>query len=127
MKKKLIAAVCLVCLSVPVVANAGTTGWVTGYLNNHSIKAKLDGYDDTGYARTHLLGCGNGKCTHGLYTYVEGVSSHGVLIKRGQEEWEPNAYATGYVSQYVPGASYFNSRHTTVSDESSKYLQIHND
>ncbi|MDV4150205.1 hypothetical protein R0131_05075 [Clostridium sp. AL.422] len=126
MKKKIIAAICLVCLSVPVIASAGTTGWVNGYLNNHSIRAKLEGYNDTGIARTELVSCTGGNCTHGLYTYIEGISSNGALIRPGVEEWESNAYATGYISQYVPGAAYFNSRHSTVTNDSSKYLQIHN-
>lgn len=130
MKKKLVAAVCLVCLSIPVVASAGTTGNSKKIDSYHQIMGQLTTSSGTGLAETAFEGIsGHKPCNDGLYVYVEAVDKNGNRLT-GNENYNWNAginLTTANASAYHNSASYFNSRHTTATSSSSLYLQLSRD
>lgn len=126
MKKKLIATVCLLCLSVPVVASAASTGSSKKIDSLHGIMGTLNVSGGNGNAITSWDGH-ESNCSHGLYAYIEAVDQNGNRIGSGTQHYNWNAGYDGssaYTSLYNGNAYYFNSRHTTASSNSSIYLQL---
>lgn len=126
MKKKLIAVACLICLSIPVVANAASTGSSKKIDSLHGIMADLNVSGGSANAVTGWEGH-ESNCSHGLYAYIEAVDQNGDRLESGTEHYNWNvgkdeSYA--YTSTYNGRAYYFNSRHTTCSSSSSIYLQL---
>lgn len=127
MKKKLIAAVCLLCLSIPVTASAGVNSDAMKIDNYHSIMGDLYCYSGSGGAVTSWEGRESFNCAHGLYVYIEAVDQNGNRIGSGNETYNWNAGRDGTnatTSLYSPSSSYMNSRHTTCTNSESIYLQV---
>lgn len=126
MKKKLIAVACLICLSIPVVANAASTGSSKKIDSLHGIMADLNVSGGSANAVTGWEGH-ESNCSHGLYAYIEAVDQNGDRLESGTEHYNWNAgkdESYAYTSTYNGRAYYFNSRHTTCSSSSSIYLQL---
>ncbi|MDZ4941422.1 hypothetical protein, partial [Clostridium perfringens] len=91
MKKKLIAVVCLVCLSIPVVASAGTTGDSKKIDDYHQITGQLSTASGSASAGTAFEGIrGHNPCNDGLYVYAEAVDKNGNKLT-GKENYNWNA------------------------------------
>ena len=126
MKKKLIAVACLICLSIPVVANAASTGSSKKIDSLHGIMADLNVSGGSANAVTGWEGH-ESNCSHGLYAYIEAVDQNGDRLESGTEHYNWNAgkdESYAYTSTYNGRAYYFNSRHTTCSSSSGIYLQL---
>lgn len=127
MKKKLIATICLVCLSIPVVVSAGTTGDSKKIDDYHQIMGQLDTTSGGASAKTAFEGVsGHKPCNDGLYVYVEAVDKNGNrLASKENYNWNSGIDLTPVsTSVYNNSASYFTSRHTTGTNSSSLYLRL---
>lgn len=125
-EKKLIAVACLICLSIPVVANAASTGSSKKIDSLHGIMADLNVSGGSANAVTGWEGH-ESNCSHGLYAYIEAVDQNGDRLESGTEHYNWNAgkdESYAYTSTYNGRAYYFNSRHTTCSSSSGIYLQL---
>lgn len=125
-EKKLIAVACLICLSIPVVASAASTGGSKKIDSLHGIMADLNVSGGSANAVTGWEGH-ESNCSHGLYAYIEAVDQNGDRLESGTEHYNWNAgkdESYAYTSTYNGSAYYFNSRHTTCSSSASIYLQL---
>lgn len=126
MKKKLIATICLICISIPIAVSAASTGGSKKIDSQHAIMGTLNVSGGSGNAVTTWEGH-ESNCGHGLYSYIEAVNQYGNKIGSGSEHFNWNAGYDGsqaYASLYNGNAYYFNSRHTTASNSTSLYLQL---
>lgn len=127
MKKKLIAGVCLICLSIPVIASAGSRGDSVWIDSSHKIMCDLYSYSGSGTAITSWEGRESSSCPHGLYTYIEAVDQNGNRIGNGSEtfNWDAGRNGTSATAaKYATSSSYMNSRHSTCSNSGNVYFQV---